>query len=75
MAVNSALNELNFQFWAAIAAPKGESTLSTSLRLTLFGGFQARDSAGGKIALEGTKASLLLAYLACDRARFIHEKS
>ncbi len=37
--------------------------MPTSLRLTLFGGFQARDSAGGKIALEGTKASLLLAYL------------
>jgi len=35
-----------------------------SLRLTLLGGFQARDTAGEKIDIAGSKAVLLLAYLA-----------
>ena len=34
------------------------------LRLTLLGGFRARDSGGGKIAISGSKAVLLLAFLA-----------
>ena len=47
--------------------------MPTSLRLNLFGSFQARDSAGGKIALEGTKATLLLAFLAL-RSGEVHSR-
>jgi class 3 adenylate cyclase/DNA-binding SARP family transcriptional activator len=38
--------------------------MTTSLRLTLFGGFCVSDTAGRKIHVAGTKATLLLSYLA-----------
>jgi TolB-like protein/Tfp pilus assembly protein PilF len=42
----------------------GEGISMKSLRLTLLGGFHACAPAGGSIAIAGTKAALLLAYLA-----------
>jgi TolB-like protein/Tfp pilus assembly protein PilF len=41
----------------------------TSLRLTLLGGFQVRDTDGREISIAGTKGALLLAYLALQHGK------
>ncbi len=49
----------------SLVAPLGSrNEWMTSLHVSLLGGFQLRDGAGREIAIPGTKAGLLLAYLA-----------